>query len=722
MNQRQRCHSGAFIRERFFAVFVCMTMVAGAHAADQQVAPASASVDVFSDDAWQIADIRGNTFESGTLEDRSVITASGRQLVITSKDTHGPNSRFTTRFRIADGDGRASLTFAAGLKDPLNLREAGYHATVSASKGAAAWNVFDPVAGDRRSLVRGTYRPQFSVERSLTWPESLRRNVESDMATSAPIEERWLTLTVTLRSDGYEVSLNGVPLTRVTAEMDVTGSMRVTVSPNVAVSRIKVESVPPADTSWTYKPVSIDSLLNASSIDGKQIARESFPADRRIEVGGVPFELSEPDDKGNDHVDIGASWFRQGNLDGRFSGRGSDSMNGRWLGVMAADPSRLALRIAMARYSAIHVIAAADSEADAVPVITAQFYRPSSGFPHNFEARVPLFSAKASAVNAIKVKTTDGTEANLYHVTIPINPGDLLEFDDLDNVEVELTKQVKLYRASPDPMYYSFHAAGLPSSVHVYAVTTERPALDVELTADSYAHIWTAPATPKYTVTVRNRTGPARDVSVMLETTSLDGSATTTVTKTVKVSDDKYASFDLPLSLKQYGLHEVKLTVKDGDQTWIEPRSLAYLHEDTRDRGDWDFGRGPLFGFWNWGGGHVTPAAEKQLAAMIPGGIEAIPGSYEQGIARWGDATDKIIKDNGIFTMKFAGAGDHYITARFAGNLKKDGLESARKTFLEDLDKARSQAGPNSRPTFISFFPEPSIGPVTHGIFPEYIN
>src|SRR5690606_28870878 len=137
-------------------------------------------------------------------------------------------------------------------------------------------------------------------------------------------------------------------------------------------------------------------------------------------------------------------------------------------------------RLPMARYSALHLLAAADSDKDSVPVITAQFYRPQAGMPKNFAARVPLFSAKSDAAHAVPVRTTDGGKGTLYLVTIPVDPAALVEFDDLEYIEVELTKEVQLYRASPDPMYYSFHAAGLPSSVHVYALTAQRPAIDVD--------------------------------------------------------------------------------------------------------------------------------------------------------------------------------------------------------------------------------------------------
>ena len=65
-----------------------------------------------------------------------------------------------------------------------------------------------------------------------------------------------------------------------------------------------------------------------------------------------------------------------------------------------------------------------------------------------------------------------------------------------------------------------------------------------------------------------------------------------------------------------FGYHDVTLTMKDGDATWTERRSLALLQPDTRERGDWQPGRGPSFGFWDWAGGHDTPQHAVQLERL----------------------------------------------------------------------------------------------------------
>lgn len=668
--------------------------------------------------SWIVSEFKGNTFVVGESAGKPVIHAAGKTLQIVALEKLDVDTRLRVQFRFLNPT-NAGLTLALGLADAADIKDKGKYVTVSSGPAAVNWAVFDPNSKARLPVTNGQYRPQFIVERSLTWPEALRANVEADMVASKPLSERSLTLDVVLRDKGYEVLLDGIPLTTVASDTtDPRGFVRLTLAPNVELASVTTHKAP-LDASWVYRPVPLDSVLNASTIDGKRLDHPSFAKSDELKVAGVPFELAAADADGNDHVDVGRSWFRQGNVTGRYSGRGTDALTARWGGALIKDPARIVIRLPMARYNALHLLAAADGDADEVPVVTAQFYRAQAGFPKNFVGEAPKFSATSKSADAVAVKTADGQAGRLYHVTIPIDAGQLAEFDDLDFVEVELTKQVQVYRASPDPMYYSQHAAGLPSSVHVYALTAERPAIDVKLEANAYAHIWTAPETPKYTVTVKSRRGAARPIQLHFAT--VNGRRGTDQEETINLRPDREASTTFSFKPGAYGLHNVRLTIIDGEQKWTETRDLAYLHADTRERGDWDFGRGPLFGFWNWGGGHLTPSGDKQLLAMAKAGIETTPGSFEEYTTRMGDAAKKVMEDYKIFTLKFAGAGDHYITAKFASDLKTVGLEKARETFIETLKKRQSAAGPNSRPLFLAFYPEPSIGAITHGIFPKFI-
>ncbi len=677
---------------------------------------AQSTPDGVLDPNWTVPALKTNKFVAAK-DGRPAIAAAGKSLLLITNGKLVADTRLRVDVRFANPNVKTGVTIALGLTNPSDLKEKGKDVSLSTGTNALAWSVHNPDA-KTKDKTTGTYRPQFAVERSLAWPESLRVNVEADVVASKPLAERWFALEIVLRSNGYEVTLDGIPLTAVSAaELNPLGFARITLGANIELGRVSAQKSAPVDENWIYYPVPLESVVNASKIDGQKLDRKSLSYKH-----AVPFVLPEPDADGNDHVDVGTSWFRQGNVVGRYSGRGADALTSRWGGALIKDPARIVVRLPMARYRALHLLAAADSDTDSVPVVTAQFYRAQAGFPKNFAERVPAFSANSAGT--IPVKTTDGKAGQLYHVTIPINSSDLAEFDDLAYVDVELTKEVQIYRASPDPLYYSQHAAGLPSSVHVFAMTAEQEAIEVKITPTRYAHIWTAPEVPHYDVTLRSRRGPIAEAEVCLYLTSPDGVKSTRILKRLYGVNEKPLQFtiggDVPSS---YGLWHAKLTVEDTKTRTIvtERRDIAYLHPDTRERGNWDFGRGPLFGFWNWGGGHNTPSAEKQLLAMVKAGIEATPGSFEDYTKRHGDKAREVMEKYQVQTFKFAGSGDHYVTAKFAGELKTLGLEKARANFIKTLKERQSAAGPNSRPIFLSFFPEPSIGPLTHGIFPKFI-
>src|SRR5262249_42172643 len=156
----------------------------------------------------------------------------------------------------------------------------------------------------------------------------------------------------------------------------------------------------------------------------------------------------------------------------------------------------------------------------------------------------------------------DGVKGNLHLVTIPLEPNGPAAFSNQPYLELELTKEVRIYRAFPDPTYYSMHGAGLPSGVHVYGITLERPAVEVDFQPDQVAHIWTAPAQPSYTAKLKNRTDALHQVELWLTTTSHDGAEKTVEGQIVPLAAGAAQSVKLPFHLKRYGHHAVELKIR----------------------------------------------------------------------------------------------------------------------------------------------------------------
>src|SRR5262249_42582797 len=161
----------------------------------------------------------------------------------------------------------------------------------------------------------------------------------------------------------------------------------------------------------------------------------------------------------------------------------------------------------------------------------------------------------------LPVQLPGGARGTLHLVTIPLEPNGTAAFSDQPYLEFELTKGVRIYRAFPDPTYYSMHAAGLPSGVHLFGATLERPVVDVDFQPAQAAHIGTAPAGPSYTARLKNTSQAAQTVNLRLTTTSHDGSEKTVVRKTVELAAGAGEAVTLPLALKRHGYHAVELKI-----------------------------------------------------------------------------------------------------------------------------------------------------------------
>jgi len=150
-----------------------------------------------------------------------------------------------------------------------------------------------------------------------------------------------------------------------------------------------------------------------------------------------------------------------------------------------------------------------------------------AGHPINFAGQVPVSGSGSELANPVPLKFADGKKAGLHHVVIPLDPDAFSWFTDLNRIGLEITKEVQFYRAYPDPFEYSWHGAGLPSSVQIYAMTLERVGIDLDLQPDPFGHVWTAPTPPTYKVELRNSTGKATTAKLAISTKSYDGKEST---------------------------------------------------------------------------------------------------------------------------------------------------------------------------------------------------
>ncbi len=667
--------------------------------------------------AWQVAPYQGGKLDAVTIDGdgRPASAVGPNGLVLTTAAPVTRDAELLVRFRITLPKGQGSgLTLTAGQKkagdsaaNPLGLQLYVYPA---AEPETLTWTL-GPMPGEKQGDA-GSYTARTLPENRLLLPDMTRRRIEQDYAAEPALTKRWLTLRYELRRNAARVWLDGRLLREARhPQIDTTGFVRLNLWNGAQVAEVALRDPAPLDP--RFETVRLGHDLNTARFKGEAVRREALPAaDRPVVVGGVPFVLPAADVRCRTHIDLGRSWLRCGLAEGGWDPSYGDLA--RWRGATDRDPARIQFRVPNGQYTKLHLLAAFTGEPDTTPVVTAQFYRDYAGHPVNFAGTVPAFTAASPAGLPVQFGGTKGT---LHLVTIPLEPNGPAALSDQRHLEFELTKEVRIYRAFPDPQYYSWHGAGLPSGVHVFGVTLERPAVEVDFQPDQVAHVWTAPAQPSYTARLKNTTAAAQTVNLELTTTSHDGSEKTVVRQAAQLAPGALQAVKLPLALRRYGYHAVELKVRSAGEVRTQTRSLAFLHPDTRERGNWAEGKGPIFGMWDWNGGHLTLGGLDRLRVLAAAGMESSMSPFTSLPAEEQKYLESI------------GAKSFFVAYQLA--LNKDTLggkefDPKKPAEMQEALIKWLKSQPYTKPSKINepelavFFAEPLLGPVSYMSLPEY--
>src|SRR5208283_1674066 len=103
-------------------------------------------------------------------------------------------------------------------------------------------------------------------------------------------------------------------------------------------------------------------------------------------------------------------------------------------------------------------------------------------------------------------------------------PFDLAIAQDLRKfIEIELTKEVRVARRSPDPNRFRYRPLGLPSGVRIAGLTLERSPLQMRVSSKEIGHTFVEPLQPVFQVTLTNITTKPQEYTLNLEAIHLDG-------------------------------------------------------------------------------------------------------------------------------------------------------------------------------------------------------
>ena len=566
------------------------------------------------------------------------------------------------------------------------------------------------LSGTHDGAIGGfSYRPYPTISPALE--PSIRAPLERDMAAMAMSQDRWIPLRIQI-GEGWARGWidDRLAWERRDEGLRLQGVVGMRLAANARMTDFAVRAMPESDSQ--FQTIALDGYAAARDLQGKPgtaVADDAIPFGQTVLVHDVPMRfVDRRGAAGSDHLDIGRSLFRQGNWPGYHP-----ASSHRFIGTGMVDPARIQLRIPNGRYDAMYVVAAFDGDANSVPALSAMFYRPSSGFPMVFETSVPSLYQTDAEATPLPVTLENGKQVNLWLVKIPLDPAMLASFSDMEMIEVELTKKVYQYRSYPDPYMYGWHQGGLPSGVRVYALTLQRPEVHMTVEPTIFGHVWRHDQTPSYTLHLANRAAVKRTVSLTVDTASYDGeekSATQTKTVTLEAGGEQDLTFSF--NVEKFGIHRLAVTMKDGGRQWTEQRNFCRLAPDTR-AAKWEEGKGPLFGYWSYHGGHYSPPQAEHLRLMTLAGARA----SLMGVTSTTDpASRKIIEKYGFrsgpnawpISPQWSWAGEEEIDpAKY---------EAYKRTAVDVITK-----GYPENPDLITFYPEPHISRnVTAGNPPDY--
>ena len=512
----------------------------------------------------------------------------------------------------------------------------------------------------------GRYKQNFSQSKeSLDWNAYLQgKNYKN-------LDEYFMPVTIEVRNGRLRWLLDGILLQEQPVTPEIADcQLVITMSGGAELKSPVCTRLP--KLSPLFQPVDLSNRYNAHSdlaIPGKT-----------VEVDGIPFAANCANGKLN-CVDISQSWFREGNSTG-YEEPQTGAFGGRWGGALSGNHTRIQFRVANRKYNCIYLLASCDKAPDRSNDLTAQFYRPGSGLPVDF---VPAETIK--------------TDGKMRVIRIPVRTDLLGSFMDREVIELELTGKTHLFRAYPDPNYYSSHGAGLPSGVKVYAMTLGLNEIDVTFKPEALGNVWMEnEGNPAYNLTLKNLTGKAKTVELALSTCSYDGKEKLSRNFTVKLPANQSVQQRFDLKLTKFGWHKVELLVNGElyDHTLVRLRPRDYSAKK------FDY-PGVMFGIWPPGnGGHFGMSFYDALYMAGKLGIDSMAHSV------WrmnNEFLNPLLAKYGI---------KNYLTAKI-GSFNRDVDHEDIEQRLRD---ARLAPGTYVEPTYQFLFAEPG-GIMSYSVFPE---
>jgi hypothetical protein len=569
------------------------------------------------------------------------------------------------RFRASPGD-RVSFRALEENKDAKPLLESAFSMPAGHQASVTAKSAGEPMATEAVSSrhwgtpeKKGggiTYQWRFPGVKNL-WDDRDCREIGADYARLTPFAEKVFTLRMSVTPLARQIWLDD----RLVAEDQTatTNAVRWAMQLAKTAKVLSAEFSPPAETG-RFLPLPLEAYSHARR------AQAAKPECERVELDGVPARVPKTDFP---DIDLGDSLYRYRLTHG--SGPEAGYVNGisAWPGSFRVDPALLAFRVPYRNYQNVWLLAWVDERPNTVARGTLRFFREKAGYPASTDLEISDSAIKKGLVKKLDLKTAGGKA--LYLVKVPVNTAGLYGMRDMADqfLEFELSKPVALGRSYPDPIYYGFHPAGLPSSIHVVGITLEEAPFGFAVEPKRTHYVFESPEKPAITVCVTNTTTKALKAEVRAETVSYDGAEKKSARGNAVIPPGKSGTVGLEFDLKTFGWHGLKVDVEAGGAARAADLSLVVIPPNAR-----TYGYAPnetRFGIWELSGHYAA------LTAGDFAGNERILSLYRTlGLRRVG-LHRSFVTEESLKRLDLLPNGPHTVGNRFRDAVLPDGSVNA---------------------------------------------
>ncbi|MFG0261397.1 MAG: hypothetical protein ACF788_03305, partial [Novipirellula sp. JB048] len=360
------------------------------------------------------------------------------------------------------------------------------------------------------------------------------------------------------------------------AEVSGELSLHVTASPGDAIDSISTEA---AAGGWRYQPIDLSPIVNETLASPVAVAQ---PGDN-----DAPFVLAAD----------GKEWLNLRNAKWIDSVRNPSSYYERYDSgqYFLGDDRMPMIQVPRCDYVAAHVLAVADGDEQWTDRLTLRVGRYNQGYTgqvlrYDFSGRVPRGSHGQGLAGELREVRLPMTQAFAQDVV-----GEVMD--------VELTKELRLVRRTPDPNRFRWRPIGRPSGVRIAAITFERSPLQMKVTSAQSGHLFVQPLQPTFTVSLQNITPEAQPYTLSGVARHLHGSQVHAAARG-QVPPGETVLVELPIEAQRRGYYDLSIQLAGRRDALLLERqtSFAVLPQAERPH----HAQSPV-GVWDFSGRHWTP-------------------------------------------------------------------------------------------------------------------